>query len=310
MNSFTLKRALLISLKIMAAIISEVQKGKSPPADDSSVIKDWKTNFGNAYSTALEMFAFAKTLSGIVVQSLPLMSEKDIDGNAKLDNQSAQAQAFVDSVATSTYAAMQASTSTSVIYQKSMEVLSKQQKSLGGVQTDLKALEDPKATFAQIKKVLLDTIVTIITMKKEAAKFVRCCKAVDRALGIIGTFAAGPLTESIKSDNTAKLGGYTMLDLQRSSFMGSLLWYTAYTKVLAYYYAAWWSKMFADIGMRGLNMVEMIAQTGQQNDDGRTRKVVDDMNSWADMAQRQISEATNKVSVSRTPMLLSRAACH
>ena len=299
---------LLTLLKVMAAVITEVQGGNSPPADDSSVIKEWKTKFDNAYSTALEMFAFAKTLSGIAAQSLPLMSEKEFDQNPKLDNQTAQAQAFVDCVANSTYAAMQASTSTAAVYQKSMEVLSKQQKSLGGVQTDLKVLADPKATFAQIKKVLLDTIITIITIKKEAAKFVRCCKAVDHALDIIGTHAVDPLTESFNTNNTSQLGGYTGLDLQRSIFLGSILWYTAYSKVLAYYYAAGWLKMFMDVGTQGLRFVDTLAQMGNGN--GRMREAVGNMSSWADVAQRQISEDTNKVRVSRTPKLHHPTVCH
>ena len=289
--------------EVMVAIINEVQKGNKPPANDSSVIKEWKTNSANAYSTALEMFAFAKTLSGIAAQSLPLISEKGFSENQTFDSQSAQAQTFVDSVANSTYAAMQASTSAASVYQKSVEVLSKQQKSLGGVQADLKFLADPKATFAQIKKVLLDTIITIITIKKEVAKFVRCCKAVDYALGIIGTYAVDPLTRSFNDKNTSQLGGYTMLDLQRSNFVGSILWYTAYSQVLGYYYAAGWSKVFTEIGMQGLHLVGTLAQPVQQNDDGRMHKLMGNMTSWADMAQKQISEATNQVRVSETPKL-------
>ncbi|EGX53053.1 hypothetical protein AOL_s00007g2 [Orbilia oligospora ATCC 24927] len=291
-------KALNTAAKVSSEILAKVKESKSMSGKSleakSDVVQKWQEDFEAAYDTAIQLEATAKTFPGSVKGSIPLYAENPDVAVAKENAKSAQAQAVLKAAQDRLSTTQAAYTASMETYQKSTALLIEQQKALEAVKADLLRLADSSMKLAKIKKVLVQCIKLIATLKTQIVKLVRFFKAMSKSIEVVVKGCVGPFLDEITaivtngaSTTVYKVGSYSYTDIQRSQIFNSSLTIRAYFSVFADI-AEMWLTVSKDHIFPGVELCDEM--TSISDDPKEVKDRVRRLNEFSEKSQKAIKE--------------------
>ncbi|KAF3915695.1 hypothetical protein AA313_de0208692 [Arthrobotrys entomopaga] len=297
--------ALNTAAKVSSEILAKVKESKSMSGKSleakSDTVQKWQEDFEAAYDAAIQLEATAKTFPGSVKGSIPLYAENPDVAIAKENAKSAQAQAVLKAAQDRLSTTQAAYTASMETYQKSTALLIEQQKALEAVKADLLRLADSSMKLAsiqsigeEIKKVLVQCIKLIATLKTQIVKLVRFFKAMSKSIEVVVKGCVNPFLDEVTaivtngaSTTVYKVGSYSYTDIQRSQIFNSTLTIRAYFSVFADI-AEMWLTVSKDHIFPGVELCDEM--TSISDDPKEVKDRVRRLNEFSEKSQKAIKE--------------------
>ncbi|KAL2061472.1 hypothetical protein VTL71DRAFT_6849 [Oculimacula yallundae] len=299
--SQTLRTILDVSARVVSEIFEEVIKTKSAgykwPTKESEAVKKWQSDFAAQYERVNTIMATARSFPGAPANEVPLWAPLDpAMQNAQIDAKTAQAQVVLESARNRLTTTQDMLSTTQTNYSKAVEFLVSQQNKLDEVQAELTRPTSSTLTLTDIKAILIQCIKLVINMKQQITNLVRFFKTINAVIGMSFKYHVDPFLETVKAivaaDGTdpnkdLKIGNYTFSDFQASQVYSAVITIRSYFGVFGDI-ASMWCELSIMTIMPGLRLCDELSAIGGENNSGRMKKQVANLEKWSREASDRV----------------------
>ncbi|VUC27244.1 unnamed protein product [Clonostachys rosea] len=213
-------------------------------------------------------------------------SEEEV---AKVNAQTLQAQAVLDSAQRRLTVTQQILTDSKSNYVKSTEFLLQQQKRVADLQGSFKKLTSASIVMKEIKAILIACIQLIIHLKQNITDIVRFFNSLAAIIQVVVNTYVEPFRETLHSivahdesqKQHIKIANYSLVDLERTIVYGAVVTIRSYFDILRDI-AKMWVNLSRDNIMPGLRLCDELATAIKGPNPRETlKKLISSLNDWS-----------------------------